>query len=90
MNPQMNQTMTSQSANGSESQLIEATEHEIECLRHEQAAVQAEVKLLLMEENPANGVCYHERIFHLQQDNLRLDTEIQFLQAKLRRLKSTW
>lgn len=59
-------------------------------IRTDQAAIQARVRDLLRREDPANGVVFHEEIFRLQQDKLRMDTEIQFLQVKLRRLTSTW
>jgi hypothetical protein len=82
--------MTSQSAKESESQQIETIEKEIGRFRAEQAEAQAKVKELLQREDPARGITFHEDIFRLQQDKLRLDTEIQILQVKLRRLASTW
>ena len=82
--------MTSPSVNESESQQIESIKTEIERFRNEQAEAAAKVKDLLRREDPACGITFHEDIFRLQQDKLRLDTEIQFLQVKLRRLASTW
>jgi hypothetical protein len=82
--------MTSQSVKESESQQIEAIEKEIGRFRAEQAEAQTKVKELLQREDPARGITFHEDIFRLQQDKLRLDTEIQILQVKLRRLASTW
>jgi hypothetical protein len=82
--------MTSQSVNESESQQIETIKQEIERFRAEQSEASAKIKDLLQREDPAGGVTFHEDIFRLQQDKLRLDTEIQFLQVKLRRLASTW
>jgi len=82
--------MTSQSVKESESQQIETIEKEIGRFRAEQAEAQAKVKELLQREDPARGITFHEDIFRLQQDKLRLDTEIQILQVKLRRLASTW
>lgn len=82
--------MTSPSVNESESQQIESIKSEIERFRTEQAEATAKVKELLRREDPARGITFHEDIFRLQQDKLRLDTEIQFLQVKLRRLASTW
>lgn len=82
--------MTSPSVNESESQQIESIKTEIERFRTEQAEAAAKVKDLLRREDPARGITFHEDIFRLQQDKLRLDTEIQFLQVKLRRLASTW
>lgn len=82
--------MTSQSVNESESQQIETIEKEIGRFKAEQAEAQAKVKELLQREDPARGITFHEDIFRLQQDRLRLDTEIQILQVKLRRLASTW
>lgn len=81
---------TSPSASASESQQIEALEQAIDRLRQDQNLAQAQVKTLLLNEDPANGISHHEDIFRLQQDKLRMDTEIQFLQVKLRRLKATW
>ena len=82
--------MTSPSASESESPQIEAIERDIDRIRTEQAAIQTRVRDLLQREDPANGVVFHDEIFRLQQDKLRMDTEIQFLQVKLRRLTSTW
>ena len=82
--------MTSPSVNESESQQIESIKTEIERFRTEQAEAAAKFKDLLRREDPARGITFHEDIFRLQQDKLRLDTEIQFLQVKLRRLASTW
>ena len=82
--------MTSPSANESESRQIESIEREIENFRTQQARIQAEVQDLLRREDPARGITFHEDIFRLQQDKLRMDTEIQFLQVRLRRLTSTW
>jgi len=82
--------MTSQNENESESQQIKTIEKEIGRFKAEQADAQAKVKELLLQEDPARGITFHEDIFRLQQDKLRLDTEIQILQVKLRRLASTW
>jgi len=82
--------MTSQNVNESESPQIEAIEKEIARFRVEQAEAAATVKDLLQREDPARGITFHAEIFRLQQDRLRLDTEIQFLQVKLRRLAATW
>ena len=82
--------MTSPSANASESPQTESIERDIDRIRTEQAAIQTRVRDLLQREDPANGVVFHDEIFRLQQDKLRMDTEIQFLQVRLRRLTSTW
>lgn len=82
--------MTNQNENESESQQIKAIEEEIGRFKAEKAEAQAKVKELLQREDPAHGITFHEDIFRLQQDTLRLDTEIQILQVKLRRLASTW
>jgi len=82
--------MTSQNESESESQQIKTIEKEIGRFKAEQADAQAKVKELLLQEDPASGITFHEDIFRLQQDKLRLDTEIQILQVKLRRLASTW
>jgi hypothetical protein len=82
--------MTSPSASESESRQIEAIERDIDRIRTEQAAIGSRVQDLLRREDPERGVTFHEEIFRLQQDKLRMDTEIQFLQVKLRRITSTW
>lgn len=82
--------MTSPSAKESESRQIESIELEIESFRTQQARIQTEVQELLRREDPARGITFHEDIFRLQQEKLRMDTEIQFLQVRLRRLTSTW
>lgn len=82
--------MTSPSASESESRQIEAIERDIDGIRTEQAAILSRVQELLQREDPERGVTYHDEIFRLQQDKLRMDTEIQFLQVKLRRITSTW
>jgi hypothetical protein len=82
--------MTSQNVNESESQQIKTIEKEIARFKAEQDEAQAKVKELLLQEDPARGITFHEDNFRLQQDKLRLDTEIQILQVKLRRLASTW
>jgi hypothetical protein len=82
--------MTNQNESESESQQIKTIEKEIGRFKAEQADAQAKVKELLLQEDPARGITFHEDIFRLQQDKLRLDTEIQILQVKLRRLASTW
>ena len=82
--------MTSPNESESESQQIKRIEQEIDNFRNEQALAQAKAKELLQNEDPAHGITFHEDIFRLQQDKLRLDTEIQILQVKLRRLTATW
>lgn len=82
--------MRSPSASESKSQQTETIEREIERIRSEQARIQAEVQELLRREDPVQGVTFHEDIFRLQQDKLRMDTEIQFLQVKLRRIAASW
>lgn len=82
--------MTSPSENESESRQIDALKQEIETLKHEQTQTEARVRELLLSEVPSSGTTFHADIFRLQQDKLRMDTEIQFLKVKLRRLQSTW
>lgn len=82
--------MTNPNENVSVSQQIEAIEQEIKELRAEQKAMRDKVKQLIQEECPAQGLLFHDEIFRLQQDKLRMDTEIQFREVALRRLKSTW
>ena len=69
---------------------IRVKAYDSEGFRAEQAALQAQVKDLLAREDPARSITFHEDIFRMQQDKLRLDTEIQFLEVRLRRLASTW
>ncbi len=82
--------MTNPNENASVSRQTETIEQEIAALRAEHAAAQDRIKQLINEEDPANGILFHDEIFRLQQDKLRVDTEIQFRQVALRRLKSTW
>ena len=82
--------MTNPNENASVSRQTETIEQEIAALRAEHAATQDRVKQLINEEDPANGILFHDETFRLQQDKLRVDTEIQFRQVALRRLKSTW
>jgi hypothetical protein len=82
--------MTSPSANESESRQIEGIEQEIDRFRLEHAEVKSKILDFLRREDPVNGITFHEDIFRLQQEKLRLDTEILFRQAQLRRLKSSW
>lgn len=82
--------MTSQNANESVFLQTEAIKGQIASFQSEQAAIQAQIKELLFCEDPAKGVSFHADIFRLQQEKLRLDTEIQFLNVRLRRLQCTW
>lgn len=82
--------MTSPSENESESRQIDDLKREIDELKHEQTRTEARVRELLLSEDPSSGTTFHADIFRLQQDKLRMDTEIQFLKVKLRRLQSSW
>lgn len=82
--------MTNPKEKESESQQIESLEKEIIALRAEQTLLQDRIKHLLLTEDLVAGVTYPKEIFTLQQDKLRLDTEIQFLQVRIRRLKASW
>lgn len=82
--------MTNPKEKESESQQIESLEKEITALRAEQTLLQDRIKHLLLTEDLVAGVTYPKEIFTLQQDKLRLDTEIQFLQVRIRRLKASW
>lgn len=66
---------------------ISTLECEIEELTGLMNARRAEAKTLLMTEDPANGVFYHERIFTVRQDVLRLETEIMIRRNKINRLR---
>ena len=81
---------TSPNKSASALQQIDTIEQKIALLRRKQNVLQARVKKLLYQEAPDCGVFFHEEIFRLQQDKLRLETEIQFQEVALRRLKSTW
>lgn len=65
---------------------MDELKNQIGQLHEERASIQKRIKDLLFSEDPANGVIFHEEIFRLQQDSLRMETEIQILQARLRRL----
>lgn len=79
-----------QNENALKSAEMTQLEQEIRIFQAEQAALQERIKTLLLNENPEQGQTHHEEIFHMQQDKLRMDTEIQFREVKLRRLKATW
>ena len=82
--------MTSLNANESESQQIDEIKKQIEEFRSQKAVALDAAQKLLISEDPEKGIFHPEEIFRLKQDSLRLDTEIQILEVKLRRLKSTW
>ncbi|NLY40254.1 MAG: hypothetical protein GX055_01345 [Desulfovibrionales bacterium] len=79
-----------QNENALKSPEMSQLEEEILTFRAEQALLQKRIKTLLLSENPEQGLTYHEEIFRMQQDKLRMDTEIQIREVKLRRLKATW
>lgn len=81
---------TNPNANASASQQVEELEQEINRLRTEQTTLIEQVKELIRTEDPMNGITHHAEIFRKQQDKLRMDTEIQFLKVRLRRLQATW
>lgn len=83
-------TTQSQNENALKSTEMSDLEHEIAAIRAEQVILQARIKALLLSEDPAQGRTYHEEIFRMQQDKLRMDTEIQFREVALRRLTATW
>lgn len=82
--------MTNPNENVSESQQIEVLEQEVAVFKNQYTEIVARVKELLYTEDPTSDCTHHEEIFRLQQNKLRIDTEIQFLNVKIRRLKSTW
>jgi hypothetical protein len=65
---------------------MDELQKQIDQLRAERASTQKRIKDLLLAEDPANDIFFHEEIFRLQQDSLRMEREIQILQARLRRL----
>lgn len=79
--------MTNHSANESELLQIEKLEKQIKALQEKQAHIQKRIKEFLFAEDADSGITFHADIFTLQQSKLRMDTEIQLLQACIGRLK---
>jgi len=66
---------------------LERLSQEFEELKLQKETVEAQVKKLMAEEDPAQGVYYAQDIFRLQQDKLRLATEMEFRRRKQNRLR---
>lgn len=64
---------------------MDTLQEQSERLRQEQASARARIRELLLSEDPLRGVVFHEEIFRLQQDCLRMETELRILQVRLRR-----
>lgn len=79
--------MKNHSGNELKLQEINALEDQITELRTEQADIQKQIKELLFTEDIKAGITFETDIFTLQQSKLRIDTEIQFAQARIGRLK---
>lgn len=79
--------MKNHNENASKSQQISELERQIKALQAEQQSVQARIKKLLFTEDIKSGITFQSDIFTLQQSKLRMDTEIQLLQARIGRLK---
>ncbi len=73
--------------NASKSPSINELEAEIAAFAQEKADCEARARELLAKEDPAQGIFYHEEIFRLKQDKLRLETEILFRTNKIARLR---
>lgn len=82
--------MTSLHESVSASVQIDQIQLEISALRRHQEALCASIKDLLFRENPEKGTVFSREIFQLQQDKLRVETEIQFHEVRLRRLTANW
>lgn len=66
---------------------LERLSQEFEELKLQKETVEVQVKKLMGEEDPAQGVYYAQDIFRLQQDKLRLATEMEFRRRKQNRLR---
>ena len=66
---------------------ITALEQEIAALTRERSGVQARIRALQAEEDPAKGVFRSGEIHAAKQENLRLDFEILFRKNKINRLR---
>jgi hypothetical protein len=83
--------MTNPNANVSASSPdIVLLEEEITALQAEQRRIQERIRALRQEEVEDAGVCHAGEIFRLQQENLRLETEILLRCNKIRLLNSGW
>ena len=59
-------------------------------MQAEQRRIQERIRALRQEEAQDTGVCHAGEIFRLQQENLRLETEILLGRNKIRLLNSGW
>jgi len=66
---------------------IEAVEREIADYEKQQAAVLASIKELQAQEDPMKGVFFAEEIHAAKHEKLRLDFEIQYRRAKIKRIR---
>ncbi|MFP4167923.1 MAG: hypothetical protein ACLFSY_03620 [Desulfonatronovibrionaceae bacterium] len=65
---------------------IKDLKQEVQELNSQMAACESRVNELRTQEDPAAGVFYHQEIFSLQQEKLRLQVEIEFREKKINRL----
>ena len=68
------------------SEEVSTLEAEIAQFESRKIEVEEELRRLLKDENPAQGVFYHKEIFTGQQEKLRLAAEIDIRQRKINRL----
>ncbi|NDV18124.1 hypothetical protein GO013_01660 [Pseudodesulfovibrio sp. JC047] len=61
-------------------------EKEVAELTLEREKTQVSIRQFMEDEDLKNGVYYHNEIFQLQQDKLRLDVEIKFRTNKINRI----
>jgi len=66
---------------------IEAIQREIADFEARQAECQSRIKALLAEEDPVAGVFRHAEIHEAKQEKLRLDFEVLYRRARIKRLR---
>ncbi len=70
----------------SESEEIEKLTEKMEDLLKQKKECLQKAKELMAAEDPKNGIFYHQEIFRLKQDSLRLEVESEFCRKKINRL----
>ena len=81
--------MNSPKQSASESKAIKDLEGEIAVFTQEIQSATSRVRELLASEDLENGVYFHQEIFTLKQDTMRMKTEIIFRKNKINRLLLT-
>lgn len=71
----------------SDEEIIARAEADMERFAAERDACVARRKELMAAEDPAKGIFHATEIFHLQQDKLRLDVEMEFRRKKINRIR---